>query len=105
MRSGDETRSAARVGKKCSALVSSAALLAAVEGDDGDLRLRLQEAANWLWPKLPIGGLDLIEVGVKPGPHIGALLSVVEDWWMKHDFTPDRDACLAAIKKSLETRA
>jgi len=81
------------------------ALLAAAEGDGGDLGLRLRLARDWAWPKFPVGGLDLIELGVKPGPHIGEILHVVEDWWVRHDFAPDREACLAAIQKSLNQGA
>ncbi len=81
------------------------ALLAAAEGDPGDLDLRLQVAAGWAWPKLPVGGLDLVELGVKPGPHIGEILRLVEDWWIRHDFQPDRAACLAAVQKSLDRNA
>lgn len=77
------------------------ALLAAAEGDPGDLDLRLRIAADWAWPKFPIGGLDLVELGVKPGPHIGQILHLVEDWWVRHDFQPDRTACLEAVQKSL----
>ena len=67
----------------------------------GDLDLRLRIAADWAWPKFPIGGLDLVELGVKPGPHIGQILHLVEDWWVRHDFQPDRTACLEAVQKSL----
>jgi len=79
------------------------ALLAAAEGDTGDLDLRLRVANEWPWPQLPVSGLDLIELGVKPGPHIGEILRLVEDWWVRRDFTPDRTACLAAVQKSLDS--
>lgn len=79
------------------------ALLAAAEGEAGDLSLRLRVAETWPWPQLPVSGLDLVELGVKPGPHVGDILRLVEDWWVRRDFTPDRAACLAAIRKSLES--
>lgn len=80
-----------------------AALLAAAEGDPADLDLRLRTALDWPWPKFPVSGLDLIELGVKPGPHIGEILRLVEDWWVRRDFAPDRDACLDAVRKSLDS--
>lgn len=81
------------------------ALLAAADGDRGDLDKRLGLADGWAWPKFPIGGLDLVELGVEPGPHLGDILNLVEDWWVRRDFAPDRDACLAAIRKSLAADA
>ena len=78
------------------------ALLALADGEPGHLDQRLQIAADWPWPKFPVGGFDLVEIGVKPGPHIGQILRVVEDWWIRRDFAPDRAACLAAVQKSLD---
>lgn len=78
-----------------------AALLAAAEGDAADIDLRLKVAAEWAWPKFPVSGLDLLELGVKPGPHVGEILRLVQDWWRRNDFAPTRDQCLAAIQRSL----
>jgi poly(A) polymerase len=77
-------------------------VLAIADGDTRPVAERLKTAADWPWPQFPIGGLDLIEIGVKPGPHIGEILKVVQDWWVRRDFGPDRADCLAAVRKSLE---
>ena len=77
-------------------------LLAIADGDSHPVAERLGIAADWPWPRFPIGGLDLLEIGVKAGPHVGQILRVVEDWWVRRDFAPDRADCLAAVRKSLE---
>ncbi|MGE3624421.1 MAG: CCA tRNA nucleotidyltransferase [Bdellovibrionales bacterium] len=71
----------------------AALLLAADEPADIDPALAL--AAEWQKPVLPVHGEDLLKLGLKPGPEIGALLRKLEDWWQSRDFRPTRDECLA----------
>ena len=52
-------------------------------------------ATSWTIPKLPIGGDDVLRAGLKPGPHVGAILRAVEEWWIENDFPSDRKALLA----------
>lgn len=61
-------------------------------------------AARWAAPTLPVAGADALALGLEPGPEIGALLREVEAWWRSQDFTPDREACLARLKKVREAR-
>jgi poly(A) polymerase len=61
----------------------------------------LAEADAWCPQRLPVGGDDLIALGVPPGPRLGALLSVLEAWWVDRDFAPDRAACLAEARRLL----
>ncbi len=37
-------------------------------------------------------------MGVKPGPKLGDLLKVCEEWWIEQNFQPDREACLKWIR-------
>ncbi len=72
--------------------------LAATEaaGDPGPaLATALTEAAAWRPRKLPLGGDDLMALGLPPGPRLGKLLAEVEAWWAGEDFRPDHAACLA----------
>ncbi len=72
--------------------------LAAAEagGDAGPaLAAALAEAAAWRARKLPLGGDDLLALGLPPGPRLGSILAAVEAWWLDQDFAPDRGACLA----------
>ena len=52
-------------------------------------------AARWQPKRLPVGGDDILALGVPAGPRVGALLAALETWWVAHDFAPDRAACLA----------
>lgn len=65
----------------------------------GDWRAALALAQTWTPPELPVGGGDALKLGLKPGPRIGALIDAVEQWWIAHDFAPDRAACLAELAR------
>jgi poly(A) polymerase len=71
--------------------------LAAAE-TGGDLGPALAELTRWDSPKLPLGGDDLLALGLEPGPRLGEILAKVESWWIDHDFRPDHAACLARAK-------
>ena len=45
----------------------------------------------------------LVALGLKPGPQVGALLEAVERWWIAGDFSADRTACLAELKRLAHT--
>lgn len=51
-------------------------------------------------PDFPVGGDDVVALGVPSGRQVGDLLAQVERWWIDHDFEPDRDACLAQLKRA-----
>jgi poly(A) polymerase len=65
----------------------------------GNWRDALKLADDWTPPELPVSGADALELGLKPGPRVGALLDEVEQWWIAGDFTAGRDACLAELRK------
>ena len=65
----------------------------------GDWRAALALAGSWMPPELPIGGSDALALGLKPGPRVGALIEAVERWWIAGDFSADRDACLAELRR------
>jgi tRNA nucleotidyltransferase/poly(A) polymerase len=56
-------------------------------------------AATWKAPVFPLGGDNLMELGLKPGPIFGALLKEVEQWWIGQDFQPTRQQCFAELKR------
>ena len=66
-------------------------------GDIGDAVADelLALAAGWRPRELPIGGADLLALGVPPGPELGRMLADVRRAWEEADFTLDREACLA----------
>jgi poly(A) polymerase len=69
---------------------SSAALAEALAG-----------ATTWEPKRLPVGGDDILALGVPAGPRVGAILAALEAWWVDHDFAPDRAACLAEARRLL----
>jgi poly(A) polymerase len=73
-------------------------LAAAEKPDPAALAATLAEATAWRPPKLPLGGDDLLALGLQPGPRLGQILAAVEAWWLERDFAPDRAACLAHAK-------
>ncbi len=80
--------------------VLDAALLAHIQaGTPGIDTLKALSTflAGWTEPRFPLTGADLQAVGVKPGPEMGRLLRIVEDWWLAADFGPDRTECLAKV--------
>ena len=77
-----------------------ARLIAADGGiDEALLKQLLALAAGWTPPVFPLAGRDVMALGVPPGPRIGQLLAELRGWWEAGDFTADRAACLAHLKK------
>ncbi len=46
----------------------------------------------------PVRG-DVLGIGVRPGPDVGALLREVEAWWIAEDFAPDRHALVKRLQQ------
>jgi poly(A) polymerase len=83
-------------------LIAWAAAIAAGAAEEGrtgeawtDL---LQTGAEWAPPRFPLRGRDAVRLGVPPGPAVGRLMAMLEDWWIAGDFKADRAACLARLK-------
>jgi poly(A) polymerase len=68
---------------------------------DANLGVFLEEQLKYSRPVFPIGGEDLLKLGIKPGPEMGTILHAVEDWWIAQDFHPDRAACLDQAKDQI----
>lgn len=71
--------------------------LAGEGGPDGDaLRARLAAMPP---PVFPLGGRDALALGLPPGPHVGALLRDVRDWWLAGGCIADGEACRAELAR------
>lgn len=80
--------------------VDLARLAAAERGDARDGLEQAVAAAERWWPQtLPVGGADVLALGVPAGPAVGDLLAGLEAWWIERDFAPDRQACLAELHR------
>jgi len=60
-------------------------------------RALLAAAESWTPRTLPVGGDDVLTLGVQPGPTVGRLLAAVEAWWIGAGFIPDREQTLAHL--------
>ncbi|HAE48792.1 MAG: polynucleotide adenylyltransferase [Tistrella sp.] len=67
--------------------------------DEAGFRSAIGALSGWSQPHLPLGGADLIALGLKPGPGLGQALSEIEAWWLDEGFVPDRGACLAEARR------
>ncbi|KAB2914848.1 MAG: CCA tRNA nucleotidyltransferase [Hyphomicrobiaceae bacterium] len=78
-------------------------LLAWVRADAGaedDLwRRRLALPERWRPPRFPIGGADVMALGVPAGPRVGQVLRALEDWWIAGDFGADEGALRAKLEE------
>ncbi len=57
---------------------------------------------RWRRPQLPIGGGDLIAMGLAPGPAVARTLRAVEEEWARSGFDRDRERVLAAARRHVE---
>lgn len=87
----------AAIYRQGNALYADRVLLAADR--PGDWREALALARSWTPPELPVRGADALKLGLKPGARVGALIEAVERWWIDGDFSADRAACLAELKR------
>ena len=51
-------------------------------------------AQDWPCPEYPLTGKDLLKNGVTAGPKMGVVLNKTEDWWIKGDFSANKEQCL-----------
>lgn len=82
------------------AVLDRALIEAADSGDREAMLDVLSVTRGWAAPKFPVGGADVLELGVS-GPAVGQALAAVEDWWIAQDFAPDRATLLAQMKDQL----
>lgn len=70
-------------------------------GDDvawNRLRVRLAALAV---PVFPLEGRDVVACGVPPGPHVGALLRDLRQWWLDGGCVADAAACRAELARRI----
>ena len=81
--------------------VADMLLLAAADRliEYSELQSLLNITTTWQPPVFPLGGGDLVALGLTPGPDLGRLLDQLEQYWIDHDFRPSR-ADLAALAEN-----
>lgn len=67
---------------------------------DGEFYLKaINNAANWQVPSFPVKGKDLLDIGIEPGPNMGATLKKAENWWESGEYKADKQEIISYIKK------
>lgn len=64
----------------------------------------LDMALAWTPVRLPVGGADVLALGLEPGPRVGALLAAVERRWIEGDFQAGRGELLGWLKEQAADR-
>jgi poly(A) polymerase len=54
---------------------------------------------RWQPPRFPLGGADVVALGLPPGPRVGELLRALEAWWIAGDFAADETALRAQLQR------
>lgn len=73
---------------------------------DQDAWLALRSTLSAMSPPVfPLAGRDVLAAGHPPGPQVGAVLEQVRAWWLAEGCTPQREACLAFLKKVLKSQS
>jgi poly(A) polymerase len=80
-------------------------MIAAASGATRKVRSLLAAAARWRKPAFPLSGGDVTALGLAPGPEIGRLLAELEAWWEEGDFRATRRACLAELRRRVQSAA
>jgi poly(A) polymerase len=65
--------------------------------DSAAWRDRFTLPERWQPPRFPLGGAEVMALGVPAGPRVGELLRALEAWWIAEDFTPDETALRARL--------
>jgi poly(A) polymerase len=52
---------------------------------------------HWSAPRLPVGGADVVALGIAPGPRIGLIIAAFEAWWIAAGFPSDQKLIAARL--------
>jgi poly(A) polymerase len=67
-----------------------------IPGENARWQHMLAQAHAWQAPQLPVKGRDILAAKlVPPGPLMGQLLRLAEEYWLENDMTPDHAALMA----------
>ncbi|MES2494929.1 MAG: CCA tRNA nucleotidyltransferase [Pseudomonadota bacterium] len=75
----------------------------ALRGDRPIEALGLDQLEGWERPRLPIGGGDLIAMGLRAGPVVAATLQAIERRWIAEDFPGDARVAQLAAEEMAQT--
>jgi poly(A) polymerase len=79
--------------------------LVLLSGDAARVPRLLAIADALVIPIFPLKGADVVALGVPAGPDVSRWLAAIEDWWENRDYAPNRQCCLAELRKRLAGKA
>ena len=62
----------------------------------------LKFSEQWIIPKLPVRGVDILKMGVKEGREVGRLLTLSEEFWEAREYQPTREQLLKLITENMK---
>jgi poly(A) polymerase len=68
----------------------------------GEAGPALKALESWQRPRLPIGGGDLIAMGLSAGPAVAATLRAVEEEWLRAGFPADKETVRAIARRQVD---
>ncbi|WP_085580262.1 CCA tRNA nucleotidyltransferase [Thalassospira mesophila] len=73
-----------------------------VPGENARWQDMLAVAQDWQAPQLPVKGRDILKAQlVPPGPMMGQLLRLAEEYWLENDMAPDHTALMAYMAEHI----
>jgi poly(A) polymerase/tRNA nucleotidyltransferase (CCA-adding enzyme) len=70
-------------------------------GDPGEWTALRDRLAALPDPVFPLGGRDVVALGLPPGPAVGTALRAVREWWLAGGCRADAPACRAELQRWL----
>ena len=65
-------------------------------------RAMIELAQDFVTPRFPMTGEDVLGAGSPPGPAVGQILAALERWWVEQDFIDDQRALTQRLKALVE---
>ena len=65
-------------------------------------RAMIALAQDFVAPRFPMTGEDVLGAGSRPGPAVGQILGALERWWVEQDFIDDQRALTQRLKALVE---
>ena len=56
----------------------------------------------WQQVRFPLQGRHGIELGMEPGPELGRVLGIIEQWWADGDFRANEKGCIEQLRQKLQ---
>jgi len=69
---------------------------------DGAAHAGLKALQSWTRPRLPVGGRDVIAMGLEPGPVVAKTMQAIEREWARSGFPADRAEVRALARRHVD---